>query len=93
MRGWRHGSGSSVRCVPDAGRSDRRTYIVVQLRLTSITIAMTVDGPFQVLIQNANVTPPANCTGNWLPGAQAFSFIGEFRTPCFSEERVLLTCE
>lgn len=39
----------------------------------------TQDGPFQVLIQNVNVTPPANWTGNWLPGAQAFSFIGELR--------------
>jgi hypothetical protein len=38
----------------------------------------TADGPFQVLIQNANVTSPANWTGNCLPGAQAFSFIGEF---------------
>jgi hypothetical protein len=41
-----------------------------------------VDGPFQVLIQNANVTPPANWTGNWLPGDQAFSFIGESFVCC-----------
>jgi len=26
------------------------------------------DGPFQLLIQPADVAPPANWTGNWLPG-------------------------
>lgn len=33
------------------------------------------DGPFQVLIQNVNATPPANWTGNWLPGSSSFTII------------------
>ncbi|THW06225.1 hypothetical protein D6D24_10008, partial [Aureobasidium pullulans] len=33
------------------------------------------DGPFQVLVQNANSAPPANWTGNWLPASDSFSYI------------------
>lgn len=33
------------------------------------------DGPFQILVQSANVTPPANWTNNWLPSADEFSWI------------------
>ncbi|KAF2151051.1 hypothetical protein K461DRAFT_228195 [Myriangium duriaei CBS 260.36] len=39
------------------------------------------DGPFQVLIQSVNATPPANWTGNWLPGASSFSFILRWYAP------------
>jgi hypothetical protein len=27
----------------------------------------TTDGPFEILLQAANVAPPANWTSNWLP--------------------------
>lgn len=36
------------------------------------------DGPFQVLVQNVNATPPANWTGNWIPGDSTFSYICEY---------------
>lgn len=39
------------------------------------------DGPFQVLVQNVNNTPPANWTGNWIPGANTFSFITRWYVP------------
>jgi hypothetical protein len=59
--------------------SDRSTNLIYQGTGEKVNGGNdTADGPFQVLIQNANVTSPANWTGNWLPGAQAFSFIGEF---------------
>ena len=35
------------------------------------------DGPFQILVQNANITPPANWTGNWIPSTDSFSYIGK----------------
>ena len=35
------------------------------------------DGPFQILAQPADLPPPANWTGNWLPVAQNFTQIGE----------------
>jgi hypothetical protein len=38
----------------------------------------TRDEPFQVLLQPADVPPPANWTGNWLPVARNFSFISKF---------------
>ncbi|KAF4548366.1 Hypothetical protein D9617_29g007440 [Elsinoe fawcettii] len=41
----------------------------------------TADGSFQVLIQNVNATPPANWTGNWLPGSDSFSFIVRWYAP------------
>lgn len=37
----------------------------------------THDGPFQILVQNVNNTPPANWTGNWIPGSNTFSYIRE----------------
>ena len=59
--------------------SDRSTNLTYQNTGEKVNGGnSTADGPFQVLIQNANVTPPANWTGNWLPGAQSFSFIGKF---------------
>lgn len=39
------------------------------------------DGPFQVLVQNVNVTPPANWTGNWIPSTDTFSYILRWYTP------------
>ena len=39
------------------------------------------DGPFQVLVQNVNTPPPANWTGNWIPGSQTFSFITRWYVP------------
>lgn len=38
----------------------------------------SADGPFQVLVQNVNNTPPANWTGNWIPGSDTFSYISEY---------------
>ncbi|KAF2026382.1 hypothetical protein EK21DRAFT_74358, partial [Setomelanomma holmii] len=35
------------------------------------------DGPFQILLQPADLRPPTNWTGNWLPVAQDFSFISK----------------
>lgn len=37
----------------------------------------TRDGPFQVLLQPADVVPPGNWTGNWLPVAREFSIISK----------------
>jgi hypothetical protein len=59
-------------------RSTDLTYLGTSSKVYGDGANNTADGPFQVLIQNVNVTPPANWTGNWLPGAQAFSFIGKF---------------
>ena len=39
--------------------------------------ASMTDGPFQVLVQPANLVSPANWTGNWLPTSQNFTFISE----------------
>lgn len=39
------------------------------------------DGPFQVLVQNVNNTPPANWTGNWIPGSDTFSYITRWYVP------------
>jgi hypothetical protein len=39
---------------------------------------VSADGPFQILVQPANLVPPANWTGNWLPTSQNFTFISEF---------------
>lgn len=39
------------------------------------------DGPFQVLVQNVNNTPPANWTGNWIPGSNSFSYITRWYVP------------
>jgi hypothetical protein len=58
-------------------RSTDLTYLDTSNKVYGDSTNSTADGPFQVLIQNVNVTPPANWTGNWLPGAQAFSFIGK----------------
>ena len=40
----------------------------------------THDGPFQILAQPADLPPPSNWTGNWLPASSSFSMIGEFFT-------------
>lgn len=39
------------------------------------------DGPFQILVQNVNNTPPANWTGNWIPGSDTFSYITRWYVP------------
>ena len=39
----------------------------------------TRNGPFQVLLQPADIPPPANWTSNWLPVARNFSFISELK--------------
>lgn len=39
------------------------------------------DGPFQVLVQNVNCTPPANWTGNWIPSSDTFSYITRWYVP------------
>ncbi|KAH7088843.1 hypothetical protein FB567DRAFT_619633 [Paraphoma chrysanthemicola] len=41
----------------------------------------TQDGPFQILLQPADLRPPANWTGNWLPVARDFSFITRWYVP------------
>ncbi|KAF3008396.1 hypothetical protein E8E13_000789 [Curvularia kusanoi] len=41
----------------------------------------TRDGPFQVLLQPAEIPPPANWTGNWLPVSRNFSFITRWYVP------------
>jgi len=43
--------------------------------------ANAMPGPFQVLLQPADVTPPANWTNNWLPapnGGGALAFIRKY---------------
>lgn len=37
----------------------------------------TEDGSFQILVQPANLIPPTNWTGNWLPAARDISFISK----------------
>lgn len=39
----------------------------------------TRNGPFQVLLQPADIPPPANWTSNWLSVAKNFSFISELK--------------
>lgn len=39
------------------------------------------DGPFQVLVQNVNITPPVNWTGNWIPSTNTFSYITRWYVP------------
>ncbi|KAJ4364804.1 hypothetical protein N0V95_000648 [Ascochyta clinopodiicola] len=41
----------------------------------------TSNGPFQVLLQPANIPPPANWTSNWLPVARNFSIITRWYVP------------
>ncbi|KAE9963318.1 hypothetical protein BLS_009419 [Venturia inaequalis] len=41
----------------------------------------TEDGSFQVLVQPANLVPPTNWTGNWLPAARDISFITRWYVP------------
>ena len=48
----------------------------------------TRDGPFQILVQPANLVPPANWTSNWLPTAQDFSFISK----CSCYFSIVLRC-
>ena len=48
------------------------------------------DGIFKVLVQPANIKPPANWTSNWLPapsGGGKGTFICELRTPYLSSKR------
>lgn len=39
------------------------------------------DGPFRILVQNVNSPPPANWTGNWVPGSDTFSYITRWYVP------------
>lgn len=58
-------------------RSYNLTYRGKKQHVYGPNAVNSTNGPFDVLIQNVNATPPANWTGNWLPGAQSFSVIRE----------------
>ena len=44
------------------------------------------DGPFQILVQPADLKPPTNWTNNWLPAATTFTWICQ-ENPASCEER------
>jgi hypothetical protein len=46
------------------------------------------DGPFQILLQSAELPPPANWTSNWLPVERSFSIIRECCVKWFPEVNV-----
>jgi hypothetical protein len=50
----------------------------------------STDGPFQILIQPANITPSDNWTSNWLPVLADFSWLCMF-VFCFFM-KIMLTC-
>lgn len=72
-----------------ASVGDRTYTIKYQGRNESVygpNTTATSDGPFQILVQPANLVPPANWTGNWLPTAQNFSFISKYFTALKASE-------
>jgi hypothetical protein len=54
------------------------TYQGTNQTIYGPTANATRDGPFQVLLQPADIPLPANWTGNWLPVARNFSFISMY---------------
>ena len=48
----------------------------------------TANGPFQILVQPASITPPSNWTTNWLPRSAAFSWICEFSATLYGADAI-----
>ncbi|KAJ4331113.1 hypothetical protein N0V87_009440 [Didymella glomerata] len=51
------------------------TYQGTNAKINAPNAIVTRNGPFQVLLQPADIPPPANWTSNWLPVTRNFSFI------------------